>query len=447
VTIGATRLLHLAENPNDSFLLEAELSDEGVCCDVAAVRPGEELSAAVVRHRAELVIVDVPVSSPASQAGLDAVRRARPDLPVAFRWGSTSQWAVESPSEQLARRVQTALALPALPGHDEAERRALLDRLVRHQQAYLELLRSDPWDFDDALLRILERAADLLEADRVGVWEFSPDHQSLTCSALFLRASRSHTRLPPLQQCPRYLAALEQSLTIAADDARADPRTSELADTYLGPNGITSLLDAPVRRDARLVGVVCHERTGSPKPWALLDQCTAGWVAGLVARAMDFRERRELTERLDSIGRLAGGLAHAFNNSLTAIMGHAELGLDTPDVAEMRQAFVSIREAAAGGAAMVAELLAAGRSQPLPLTRLDLGALVARLEPRLEAIAVGAKHFSVNVGAEPTWARGDLAPSSASSSISCATRAMPWPARAAASVSPSDPAFTDTRGR
>jgi hypothetical protein len=307
------QVLHLAESPNDSFLLKAELADEGIPCQLLALTPGEDLARAVAGSTIDLLIVDVPLNSPAWRGGLDEIQRTRPELPVVFRWGGTGNWSTESSSEQLGRRIRGVLSLPDTARRTEGERREFLDRLVRHQQTYLELLRSDFWSFDEAIKRIIERAADLLEVERVSVWEFTDDRKAIVCLDLFVRSTRSHERPRPVSSCPSYLATLESSLTLAADDAQRDPRTSELAESYLVPHGVLSMLDAPIRRDGRLVGVVCHEQTGTPRQWAVLEQCSAGWVAGLVARAMDVRERRQLAERLeraerlDSIGRLASG--------------------------------------------------------------------------------------------------------------------------------------------
>jgi signal transduction histidine kinase len=406
------QVLHLAESPNDSFLLRAELAEEGIGCQLLTLAPGEDLAAAVTGSSIDLLVADVPLSSPAWERGLDEIQRTRPELPIIFRWGGTGNWSTESTTEQLGRRIRGVLALPDQPRRTEGEKREFLDRLVRHQQTYLELLRSDFWNFDDAIRRIIERAADLLEAERVSVWEFTADRKAIVCVDLFVRSTRSHERPRPVSSCPRYLATLESSLTLAADDARHDPRTSELVDSYLIPHGVYSMLDAPIRRDGRLVGVVCHEQTGAPRQWSVLEQCSAGWVAGLVARAMDVRERRQLAdrleraERLDSIGRLAGGLAHDFNNCLTAILAQVDIGLHSENPAVIREILEEIRDVALGAGRLSKELLSTGKGEAANLVPVDLAALIGRLAPRLQALMPAGGRFDVAAGG-PVWVRGD----------------------------------------
>jgi len=406
------QVLHLADSPNDSFLLKAELADEGIACQLLAPTPGEDLARTVAGSSIDLLVVDVPVSSPHWRSGLDEIQRSRPELPVIFRWGGTGNWSTESSSEQLGRRIRGVLSLPDTLKRTDGERREFLDRLVRHQQTYLELLRSDFWNFDEAIKRIIERAADLLEVERVSVWEFTEDRKAIVCLDLFVRSTRTHEKPRPVSSSPRYLATLESSLTLAADDAQTDARTSELTESYLIPHNVVSMLDAPIRRDGRLVGVVCHEQVGTPHQWAVLEQCSAGWVAGLVARAMDVRERRQLSERLeraerlDSIGRLAGGLAHDFNNCLTGILGHVDHGLHGTE-ADARAALAGIRDAAMGAARLSKELLAAGRAEPIALEPLDLAAAIAAMTPRLSAVMPATARLEVVAPGGPVWIRGD----------------------------------------
>ena len=406
------QVLHLAESPNDSFLLKAELAEEGIPCQLLALSPGEDLARAVADSNIDLLVVDVPLSSPAWRSGLDEIQRTRPELPVVFRWGGTGNWSTESSSEQIGRRIRGVLSLPDTLRRTDGERREFLDRLVRHQQTYLELLRSDFWNFDEAIKRIIERAADLLEVERVSVWEFTDDRKALVCLDLFVRSARTHERPRPVSSSPRYLATLESSLTLAADDAQHDPRTSELVDSYLVPHGVVSMLDAPIRRDGRLVGVVCHEQIGAPRQWTVLEQCSAGSVAGLVARAMDVRERRQLSarleraERLDSIGQLASGLAHDFNNCLTTILCHVDQGLAGQD-GDARAALADIGEVVMSAARLSRELLTAGKPQPVVLKRLDLSAFVASLTTRLSALMPATARLEVVAPDEPLWIRGD----------------------------------------
>lgn len=69
-------------------------------------------------------------------------------------------------------------------------------------------------------------------------------------------------------------------------------------------------------------------------------------------------------ERMEALGRLTGGVAHAFNNMLTAIVGTAELALEgTPEHAAVRSDLATIIEAARRGADLVGHLVTYARQQ------------------------------------------------------------------------------------
>jgi len=99
--------------------------------------------------------------------------------------------------------------------------------------------------------------------------------------------------------------------------------------------------------------------------------------------AEDRKERKRLEQhvhqlqRFEAIGRLAGGVAHDFNNILGAIMGWAELGCEeTEPGSRQRQRFQKIREQSQRAAKLTAQLLAFGRKQILQRRRLDLNILI-----------------------------------------------------------------------
>jgi PAS domain S-box-containing protein len=108
---------------------------------------------------------------------------------------------------------------------------------------------------------------------------------------------------------------------------------------------------------------------------------------------VDLTERRALegqlrqSQKMEAVGRLAGGVAHDFNNILTTIVCYSDLlRLDLPPADPSLEAVGEIRRAADRAAALTRQLLAFSRRQVLEPRRLDLGELVHNLENMLRRL-------------------------------------------------------------
>jgi CheY-like chemotaxis protein len=84
-------------------------------------------------------------------------------------------------------------------------------------------------------------------------------------------------------------------------------------------------------------------------------------------------------QKLEQIGRLAGGVAHDFNNLLTIIISESELALSSPPADDdTRQHFDDILAAARAGSDLTRQLLAFARRSPMELAPVDVNALIER---------------------------------------------------------------------
>ncbi|HTW58001.1 MAG TPA: ATP-binding protein [Terriglobales bacterium] len=108
---------------------------------------------------------------------------------------------------------------------------------------------------------------------------------------------------------------------------------------------------------------------------------------------IDITERRQLEEQLrnaqqlEAVGRLAGGVAHDFNNILSIIMGHGELLLASAgEDARTRSGLEQIRRAADRAASLTQQLLAFSRKQVLQPKVLDLNEAVSDVQKMLARV-------------------------------------------------------------
>jgi len=92
--------------------------------------------------------------------------------------------------------------------------------------------------------------------------------------------------------------------------------------------------------------------------------------------------------QMEMVGRLAGGLAHDFNNFLTVINGYTELLLTELGAADpLRETLESIRRAGENAAVLTGQLLAYGRKQLLRPIVLDLNGTLTAMRPLVARLA------------------------------------------------------------
>ncbi|MBP7676552.1 MAG: PAS domain S-box protein [Thermoanaerobaculia bacterium] len=97
-----------------------------------------------------------------------------------------------------------------------------------------------------------------------------------------------------------------------------------------------------------------------------------------------FQQQLLAAQKMESVGRLAGGVAHDFNNMLSVIQGHATLALDrvdpeSPTAEDLRE----IQSAAQRSARLTRQLLAFARRQPTEPRTLDLDETIGRMRRML----------------------------------------------------------------
>jgi two-component system, cell cycle sensor histidine kinase and response regulator CckA len=137
-------------------------------------------------------------------------------------------------------------------------------------------------------------------------------------------------------------------------------------------------------------------------------------VAGAVFTMMNITERKAVEERLrqgerlDSVGRLAGGVAHEVNNQMTVVLGFADiLSKDSRLPPAARADLKQIHRAAERSAAVTAQLLAFSRKQILRPRVLDLNAVIRDFEPVLTQTLGPDIDLDLGLSGDPVMVLGD----------------------------------------
>jgi len=218
--------------------------------------------------------------------------------------------------------------------------------------------------------RAEERYRRLFEHDLAGVGSVSLDGRFLACNPAFAR-----------------ILGYDSPEDLLAHDADA---------IYLHAEDRPAVL-ARLREAGRLVSFENRlRRKDGREVWVLANMALVPGESGepvIESTLVDITERKQLeqqlwqSQKMDALGSLAGGVAHDFNNVLTAILGYADLVLlDLPADSPHRKDLDEISRAAQRAGDLTRQLLTFSRRQPIEPRVLNLNDVVADTDKMLRRL-------------------------------------------------------------
>ena len=209
---------------------------------------------------------------------------------------------------------------------------------------------------------------------------------------------RVHQRMASLDWRKDRLVLLEMSTneTLVIPDMRCCPEADQAQVEYFGNRTVIAvpMLRLGERLGSFNLGTFAAEGVMPPtqaeldfaEEAAALISVVAGRLRAEEAhRALEASVQRE--QRLEALGRMAGEVAHDFNNILVTVMGNTELALASPGDPELvREALSEVQLAADRAAGLTRQLLAFSRGQPVERREVNLTETVQALKAMLRTL-------------------------------------------------------------
>jgi len=350
-----TRVLMIEDNEHDATLIQRELARLPGKADVHRVSTEAGFAAALREFDPDIILCDHNIPSFGGWAALEMARRALPDVPFILVTGSLDE--------------ETAVAYLKAGATDYI----LKDRVIR---------------LGPAVIEALERARQRQELRR----QERLLRQIIDANPSLIFVKDWEGRFVLVNQATAEVYGTSVDELVGKTDADFNSNTDEVSH-FLRDDREVMLSGRPK--------LIAEERVTNPTsretrwfqtikvPLRLPDDD----VPKLLGVATEITERKRLEEQLlqsqkmEAIGQLAGGVAHDFNNILTAIVGYtdllaAEFGSGNRHLEDLEE----IRKAARRAAALTRQLLSFSRKQVIEPRIIDVNGVVQNLDKMLRSL-------------------------------------------------------------
>ncbi len=171
---------------------------------------------------------------------------------------------------------------------------------IQKKDAILRLVNLIGKDFDETLKEVTTISSQVMEVERVSIWQFNADETSMHClntNEVNDEACENDTLLYT-KDYPNYFKTLYKESSVRVDNALESKLTQEFVDDYLRPMGISSVLDVFIKGTNGLFGVICFEHIGEPRKWTDEEDEFATMIASIVSLAVENFERKKVEAKL-----------------------------------------------------------------------------------------------------------------------------------------------------
>jgi two-component system, cell cycle sensor histidine kinase and response regulator CckA len=353
-------ILILEDDPHDRQLLEKALVDEGLVCQTTHAKSKEEFRAALERGKFDLIISDFALPAYSGIAALTASRGLQPETPFIFVSGTTGE-------EQAVESLKSGATDYVLKDQLNNRLGPVVRRALREAQERKER------QLAEALAQVQSRALDaaahsILLTDAAGKIVFA---NKAFC------AMTGYALEEILGQTPRLLKSGKHD----AEFFR------ELWETILA----SRVWQGEITNRRKDGSLYTDEMTITPIPG------NDGEISHFIAVKQDITRRKQLkgqwhqAEKMEVIGRFAGGIARDFSNLLTIIYGNAEMVLmdETQLKEQNRQYLKQVTDATDRAANLTRQLLAIGRKQVVQFQPLNLNQVINNFTKMLNRVIGG----------------------------------------------------------